>query len=107
LGADLRRTRRPLFFAIAALLKPANMLDSSERHGHQLHIRVFWRDSDLFSSLQRNVIDVFGSSETASRFFFLYNEPFLNQSCDVLLEGVVAEAYLALERSEAVEFAVF
>jgi len=53
------------------------------------------------------VIEVFGSSETLRRVFILQNKAFLNQSSEVLLEGVVAEADLALDCREATGLTVF
>jgi hypothetical protein len=83
------------------------MLNAAKRHGHQFHGRVLERGNDLFSSLGRNVIDKSGSSEPFGRILFPQNETFLYQSLEMLFEGVVAEAYLALECSEALGFAVF
>jgi len=82
------------------------MSDPAKRQGHQLHIGVFNRGNQLFSRPGWNVIDVSGSSKTLRSVFLLQNKAFVNQLLEVLLQSVMAEAYLALDFGEALGFAV-
>ncbi len=59
----MRRTVLFCFFAVAALLEPANVFQATERQGHELHVRVLEGSSDLLCGSGWNVIGKSGPSE--------------------------------------------
>jgi hypothetical protein len=101
LGADLRRAVLPCFFAVAALLEPANVSQSPESDGNQLDTRIFKRNGDLSCGMGWNMIGEFGSSEAVCTRFSSEDKPFNGQPFEVMLKSVVTEADLTQESGES------
>ena len=74
LGADLRRAGPLRFFAVTAFLESANVPQTTKRQSHELHVRVFKGNGDLFYSSGWNMISEFWSSETVCSHFLPYNK---------------------------------
>jgi len=64
LGAVLRSAALFCFFAVAALLEPANVPQATERQGHKLHKWVLEGCSDLLCVSGLNMIGKSGPSQT-------------------------------------------
>jgi len=64
LGTDLRHTGLSCFLAVAALLKPANVPQTTKRQGYEFHMWILDGDGDLLRGIGWSMIHKLGPSET-------------------------------------------